>query len=127
MRQIRRKNRDPGNWEKVVAIIQVEFRGGEIAAPCACQTDVMIPKGGGTDFWGIGLVEFLWKKISGIINRRILSSIQFHGVLHVFHAGIETGDTNFKANMFQQLIVMREKVLHAIFLDLLKAYDALDR
>ena len=30
-------------------------------------------------------------------------------------------------NLLQQLNVMRETVFHAIFLDLRKAYDALDR
>ena len=38
---------------------------------------VVIPKGGGTDFWEIELVEVLWKAISGIINLRISYSIQF--------------------------------------------------
>ena len=59
---------DPGNWENVVAIIHAYFRGGEIAVPCDCQTVEMIPKGGGTDFKGIGLVEVMWKTIPGIIN-----------------------------------------------------------
>ena len=48
---------DPGNREKVVAIIQEEFRGGEVSVSCSWKTVVMIPKGGGTDFRGIGLVE----------------------------------------------------------------------
>ena len=65
----REEHADLGNWEKVIAIIQADFRGGELAAPFAWQTVVMIPKGGGTDFSGIGLVEVLWKAISIIINR----------------------------------------------------------
>ena len=55
---------DPGNWDKSIAIIQAAFRGGELAAPCACHTVVMIPKGRGTNFRGIVLVEVLWKAIS---------------------------------------------------------------
>ena len=78
---------DPGNWEKVVAIIQAAFREGELTALCAWQTVVMILKGGGTDFRGIGLVEVLWKAISGIINCRISPSIHCHDDLHGFHAG----------------------------------------
>ena len=50
---------DPGNWEKVVVIIHAAFRGGELAAPYACQTELIIPKGGGTDFREIRLVEVL--------------------------------------------------------------------
>ena len=26
---------NPGNWEKVLSIIQADFRGGELAASCA--------------------------------------------------------------------------------------------
>ena len=53
------ENPDPGNWEKVIAIIQENFRGGELAALCAWHMVVMIPKGGSTNFRGIGLVEVL--------------------------------------------------------------------
>ena len=88
-----------GNWEKVVAIIQAGFRGGELAAPCTLQMVVMIPKGGGTDFRGIGLVKVLWKAIYGIINRLISSSIQFHDALHGFQVVIGKGTTTLEANM----------------------------
>ena len=88
---------------------------------------MIIPKGGGTDFRGIGLVEVLWKVISGIINFRISSSIQFHDALHGFRAGRGTGTSNPKAKLLQQLIATREVVLHSILLELRKAYNALDR
>ena len=57
-----------GTWEKVVAIIHAAFREGELAAPCTWQMVVIIPQGRGTNFRGIGLVDLLWKIISGIIN-----------------------------------------------------------
>ena len=78
---------DLRNWENVVAIIQATVRGGELASLCAWQTVVMIPKGVGTNFRGIFLVEVLWKAIYGIINRQISYSIQFHDVLYGFCAG----------------------------------------
>ena len=90
-----------GNWEKVITLIHAAFRGGELAAPCDWQTVVMIPKGGGTDFWGVGLVEVLWKAIYGIINFRLSSSIQFHDILHGFHMGRGTGTTTPKENLLQ--------------------------
>ena len=31
----RKENPNPGIWEKVTAIIQADFRRGELAAPCA--------------------------------------------------------------------------------------------
>ena len=67
----------------------------------------MIPKGGGTDFRGIGLVEVLWKEISSIINIQISSSIQFHDALHGFLMGIVTGNSTLKSKLLQQIIVMR--------------------
>ena len=103
------------------------FSGGEIAELCTWQTVVIIPKGGGTDFIGIGLVELLWKAISGIINFRILYFIKFYDALHGFCMGRGTGTTTLEGNMLRQLISMRETVLHSIFLDLKKAYNALYR
>ena len=118
------KNPDPGNWEKVIAIIQTTFRGGEIAALCAFQMVVMIPKGGDTNFRVIGLVEVLWKAISAIINRRLSSSIQFHDIMRRFHAGRVTGTSTLEAKMLRHIIVMRDRVLHGIFLNIIKAYGA---
>ena len=121
------ENPDLGKWDKVIAIVQAAFRGVDLVEPCTCQTVVLIPKGGGTDFWGLGLVEVLCKAISGIISRRLSSSIQSHEVLHGFCVGRGKGTATLKANLLQQIITMRETVPHAIFLDMIKAYDALDR
>ena len=87
----------------------------------------MIYKGVSTDFIGIGLVEVLWKAISGIINFRILSFIQLHDALHVFHKGTGTGTATLEAKLLQHIIAMRDTVLRFIFLDMHKADDALDR
>ena len=46
---------------------------------------LLIPKGN-RDFIGIGIVEFLWKSLSGVINWHIRATVQFHDVLHVFWA-----------------------------------------
>ena len=81
----------------------------------------------GTNFRVIGLVEILWKAISGIINRRLLSSVQFHNPLRGFRAWRGMGTATFQSKLLQKLIGMRDTFLHAIFLDLRKAYDALDR
>ena len=62
-----------------------------------------------------------------ILNRRFTSSITFHDVLHGFRAGRGTGTATLEAKLLQQLSAMREEVLYVIFLDLTKAYDALDR
>ena len=72
-------------------------------------------------------MEFLWKAISAIINRRLSSSIQFHDILRRFHAGRVTGTSTLEAKMLRHIIVMRDRVLHGIFLNIIKAYGALNR
>ena len=75
----------------------------------------------------IGLVEVMWKVVAVVLNRRFTSSITFHDVLHGFRAGHGTGTATLEAKLIQQLASMSEEVLYVIFLDLTKAYDALDR
>ena len=65
--------------------------------------------------------------MSAIINRRFTSSITYHDAPHGFRTGRGTGTATLEANLLQQLATMREEVLYVIFLDLTKAYYALDR
>ena len=61
-----------------------------------------------------------------ILHRR-LTAIKLHDVLHGFREGRGTGTATLEAKLLQQLAAMREEALYVIFLDLTKAYDALDR
>ena len=90
------------------------------------QAVVLIPKGKG-DYRGIGLGEVMWKVVVAIINCHFTASITYHDFLHGFRAGRGTGTATLEAKLFQQLEALREEVLYVIFLDLTKAYDALDR
>ena len=38
----REEDPDPGNWDKVVALIQKAFRGLELVVPCTCQMVVIM-------------------------------------------------------------------------------------
>ena len=53
--------------------------------------------------------------------------ITSHDFLHGFRAGCGTGTATLEAKLLQKLAAMREEVLYVIFLDLHKAYDALNR
>ena len=55
------------------------------------------------------------------------TGLQLHDALHGFREGCVTGTATLEAKLLQQLADMREEVLYVIFLDLTKAYDALDR
>ena len=90
------------------------------------QAVVLITKGK-KDYRGIGLVEVMWKVVAVILNRRFTASITYHDFLHGFRAGRGTGTATLEANLLQQLAALREEVLYVIFLDLHKAYNALDR
>ena len=75
----------------------------------------------------IGLVEVLWKAVTSLLNRRLTVFITYHNALHGFWAGWGAGTTTLYANLLQQLMKMREVVLFKVFMDLQKAYDALDQ
>ena len=57
----------------------------------------------------------------------LTASITFHKFLRGFRAGRGTGAATLEANLIQQLAALRDEVLYVIFLELHKAYDALDR
>ena len=118
---------DSANWQKVFAILQVEFCDGALAKECTLQTVVLIPKGKSGNFMGIVLVEVIWKTISSLLNLRLTSAIMFHDMIHGFRAGRGTGTATLEAKLLQQLMAMREAVIFKVFLDLQKAYDDLDR
>ena len=90
------------------------------------QTVVLIPKGK-NEYRGIGLVEVTWKVVTAILHRRLTTAITYHDALHGFRAGRGTGTATLEAKLLQHLTAMREEVPYVIFLDLTKAYDALDR
>ena len=87
---------------------------------------VLIPKGN-REFIGIGLVEVLWKLLSGVINWQIGVEVQFNNIIHGFQAGQGTCTNSLKDKLIQHLTAMREEVLYEVLLDLWKAYDSLDR
>ena len=61
------------------------------------------------------------------VKRRFrIIATTFHDALHGFRAGCGTGTATLEAKLLQQIAALREEVLYVIFLDLTKAYDALD-
>ena len=107
-------------------LIQTSFREWEMVEEAMWQTVVLIPKRR-KEYRGIELVEVMWKVVATILHRRLTTAITYHDALHGFRAGRGTGTATLEAKLLQQLAAMREEVLYVIFLDLTKAYDALDR
>ena len=65
--------------------------------------------------------------MKAILNQRLTAFITYHDFLHVFWEVHGTGTATIKAKILHQLVDMREEVLCVIFLNLHKAYEALDR
>ena len=72
-------------------------------------------------------MEVILKVVVAVLNSRLLASITFHNFLHGFRAGHGTDTAILEAKLIQQLAALRDEVLYVIFLDLHKAYDALDK
>ncbi len=85
---------------------------------------VLIPKGGG-HYRGIGLLEPIWKCIERVIDHR-LDSIELHDSLHGCCNKRGTGTAIIEAKLAQQLSYLELKPFYGVFLDLRKAFDAMD-
>ena len=107
-------------------IIQTDFWDGRILTECNWKTVVLIPKRNGK-FRGIGLAKVLWKAFPRVINRRIGAAVQLHDTMHGFRTGRGAGIASLKNKLPHKLTKIREEVLYKVFLDLHKAYDALNR
>ena len=69
----------------------------------------------------------IWKAVAVILNFRFTATITYHDSLHGFRAGRGTGNTTIEIKLLHKVEALREALLHAIFLYLHKAYNALDR
>ena len=94
---------DDTHWRKEVELVQAKYRNVNLAKEGMWNTVVLILKGGGRYFRGIGLVEILWKTATVIINWRFASAIGYHNTLHGFREGRGTGTSNLDTKLTQQL------------------------
>ena len=86
---------------------------------------VLLPKGN-NNYQGIGLLEPFWKVLENLMDTR-LEVIPLHECLHGFTKGRGTGTATMEAKLTQQLMFIDQEALYATFMDLKKAYNAMDR
>ena len=97
---------------------------GHLTEECTFQTGVLVPKGN-WELLGIGLVEMLWKTVTGILNILLTVAIQFQDILHGFCTSRDMKTTSTEVKITQKLMATREEVLDEILLDVHNAYDTL--
>lgn len=112
-------------WRKFVELINAIWETGTVPRQMLWVIVVLIPKGGG-DYRGIGLLEPIWKVVEMIMDRR-LNIVKFHDCLHGFVKKRGCNTAGLEAKLAQQLAYIRQDPLYGIFIDLRKAYDAMDR
>ena len=109
--------RGAGTWRGMgegIRLIQAAFSKGHLMEECTCKTIVLIQKGNG-EYQGIGIVEVLWKTVTGIPNFRLMAVIQFYETLHGLRMGRGTGTTNLESKLLQQMMDTREEFLYETF------------
>ena len=127
-RILRRSERTPPNGALDVSVrhLQHMWRTGKIPQELGWTVLFLIPKGTNyTRF--IGLIDTLWKVLEVIIDTRLRSSLQMHDVLHRFRDRRGTRTAIMELKLAQELSSIDHDPLFLVFLDLMKAYDTLDR
>ncbi len=112
------------SWRLFVRIVQAAWTHGVIPNQLLWSIVVLILKGGG-DYRGIRLLEPIWKCIERVIDHR-LDSIKLHDSLHGCCNKRGMGTTITKAKLAQQLLYLELKPFYGVFLDLWKAFNAMD-
>ncbi len=85
---------------------------------------VLIPKGGG-EYRGIGLLELISKVLEKVMDLR-LEAIVLHNCLHGCLALQGTGTGIIEAKLAQQFAHLEQTPFFGVFIDLRKAFDAMN-
>jgi hypothetical protein len=85
---------------------------------------VIIPKKGG-EYWGIGLLEPIWKVLEKVMDLS-LEAIVLHNSLHGCLAIRGMGTGILEANLAQQLAHLNQTPFFGVFISLWKTFDAVE-
>ena len=109
----------------LVDILQHMCLTGEIPRELRWTVLVLVPKGT-TDTQDIGLLETLWKVAEALIDTCLQASLYMHNFLHRFRDGRGTGTDIMELKLAQELARIYQSLILLVFLDLRKAYDAVE-
>ncbi len=80
---------------------------------------------GGRDYCGISLLEPIWKVNKWVMDKQ-LEVIAQHASLHGCRDGQGTGTVVMEVKLTQQLDHIEQAPFYGVFIDLKKAFDAMD-
>jgi len=100
---------------------------GQLPTLLQCNILVLIPKAKPGKVHGISLLESVWKLITTIIHLRLTKHIPFLKALHGFVANRGCSTAGIEAKLSMQYMFRIGQPYYQLFLDVSKAYDALDR
>ncbi len=112
-------------WRLFVALMQATWESGTVRTQMSWMVIVLLSKGGG-DYRGIGLLDPMGKVLEKIMVAQI-SCLELHNCLHGGLPRRGTGTAIMEVKLNQQLAWVDQAPLYQIYLDLKKAYNALDR
>ena len=81
-------------------------RGADSCGVCMVEDNYLLPKGYG-EFRGIGIVEVIWKAVSGVVSCWIEVAANFLISLHGFSSGRVMETASPEANLIHQQKEMR--------------------
>jgi hypothetical protein len=87
---------------------------------------IVLPPNGGGDYWGIRLLEPMWKVCKHVMDLR-LNAFDLHDLLHGCRDKRRTGTAVIEAKLAQQLAYLEQAHFYGVFLDLKKVFDSMDR
>ena len=112
-------------WNALVQLVQAIWDKGKIPIQLGWVVTLLIPKIGG-DYRGISLLKPIWKVVKQVMDHR-LEVIALHDSLHNCRNWQGTGTAVIKAKLAQQLAHIEQAPFYGVFIDLKKAFDAMDR
>jgi hypothetical protein len=113
-------------WWVFIKMMQADWeQGRRVSKQMRWEIIILLPKRGG-NYCGIGLLEPFWKVVEKIMVAW-LASFKFHAGLHGGFPVRGTGTATIEAKLAQSLAWRNQCPLYQIYVDLKKAYDALDR
>ena len=95
-------------------LIQRTFKDVLVIEEVTWATMVFLPKRMG-EYWGIKLMELVWKVCVAVINCQLTWSVILHDALYGFREGMVTGKSTLEEKLMQQLEGLVHKPLLQVF------------